>query len=158
MQGDPRIIDVLNQVLRKELTGISQYFLHSRMCKNWGYDALAKLSYEESIDEMKHADRLVERILFLEGAPNVSEHDRIVIGRNVREQIDNDLGLEMAALAVLRAGIQTCLEVGAHVTRALLEDILAEEEHHVDFLETQKHTIAEVGYQAYLAQQMRERS
>jgi bacterioferritin len=158
MQGDPRIIDLLNQVLRKELTGISQYFLHSRMCKNWGYAVLAKVSYDESIDEMKHADRVIERILFLEGTPNLSTLDRIMIGRSVREQVDNDLGLEMAALAVLRPGIQLCVEVGDHVTRALLEDIIAEEEHHVDWLEAQKHKIDEVGYQQYLSQQIYERS
>lgn len=157
MQGDPRVLDVLNQVLRKELTGISQYFLHARMCKNWGYAALAKRSYDESIDEMKHADRIIERILFLEGAPSLSEQDRIMVGRTVREQIDSDLGLEMSALAVLRAGIQVCLEARDHVTRELLEAILAEEEQHVDWLEAQRHLIAEVGEPQYLAQHIHER-
>jgi len=156
MPGEPRIIELLNQVLRKELTGINQYFLHSRMCRNWGYAALAKVSHDESIDEMKHADRVIERILFLEGSPNLSAYDRILVGRTVREQIDNDLGLEMAALAVLRPGIQLCLETADHVTRTLLEEILADEERHVDWLEAQKHKIEEVGYQAYLAQQFRE--
>src|SRR4249920_1594891 len=114
MQGDPRIIDLLNQVLRKELTGINQYFIHSRMCKNWGYAVLTRVHYEESIDEMKHADKLIERILFLEGVPNLSDYDRILIGQSVREQIGHDLALEMAALAVLRPGIRLCLDAGDH--------------------------------------------
>jgi bacterioferritin len=156
MQGDPRIIDLLNQVLRKELTGINQYFIHSRMCKNWGYAVLAKAHYEESKDEMNHADRVIERILFLEGVPNLSDYDRILVGRNVREQIDNDLGLEIAALAVLRPGVALCLEAGDHASRELLEHIIEDEEHHVDWLEAQKHKIEEVGYQAYLAQQIYE--
>ena len=96
MQGDPRIIDLLNQVLRKELTGINQYFIHSRMCKNWGYAVLTKVAYDEAIDEMKHADQIIERILFLEGTPNLSDYDRILVGRSVKEQLDNDLALETA--------------------------------------------------------------
>ena len=98
MQGDPRIIDLLNQVLRKELTGINQYFIHSRMCKNWGYAVLTKVDYEESLGEMKHADKIIERILFLDGVPNLSDYDTILIGQNVKQQIDMDLSLEMAAL------------------------------------------------------------
>lgn len=156
MQGDPRIIDLLNQVLRKELTGINQYFIHSRMCRNWGYAVLAKVHHEESVDEMKHADQVVQRILFLEGVPNLSDYDRILVGRTVREQIDNDLALEMAALAVLRPGVALCLEAGDHGTRELLEHIIGDEEHHVDWIEAQKHKIEEVGYQAYLAEQIYE--
>ncbi len=156
MQGNPRVVDLLNQVLRKELTGINQYFLHSRMCKSWGYAALAKAIYDEAIDEMKHADRVIERILFLEGLPNMSDLDRILVGRTVREQIDNDLALEMAALVVLRPGIALCLESGDHASRELLEHIVEDEERHVDWLEAQKHKIEEVGYQAYLAQQIYE--
>jgi bacterioferritin len=156
MQGDPRIIDLLNQVLRKELTGINQYFIHSRMCRNWGYAVLAKAHHEESVDEMKHADQVVQRILFLEGVPNLSDYDRILVGRTVREQIDNDLALEMAALAVLRPGVALCLEAGDHGTRELLEHIIEDEEHHVDWIEAQKHKIEEVGYQAYLAEQIYE--
>lgn len=156
MQGDPRIIDLLNQVLRKELTGINQYFIHSRMCRNWGYAVLGKAHHEESVDEMKHADQVVQRILFLEGVPNLSDYDRILVGRTVREQIDNDLALEMAALAVLRPGVALCLEAGDHGTRELLEHIIADEEHHVDWIEAQKHKIEEVGYQAYLAEQIYE--
>ncbi|MBI3107740.1 MAG: bacterioferritin [Candidatus Rokubacteria bacterium] len=154
MQGNPRVVDLLNQVLRKELTGINQYFLHSRMCKNWGYAVLAKAIYDEAIDEMKHADRVVERMLFLEGLPSMSDLDRVLVGRTVREQIDNDLALEMAALAVLRPGIGLCLEAGDHASRELLEHIIEDEERHVDWLEAQKHQIEEVGYQAYLAQQI----
>jgi bacterioferritin len=158
MQGDPRIIDLLNQILRKELTGVNQYFIHSRMCKNWGYSVLEKMHYQESIEEMKHADTLIQRILFLEGVPNLSDYDPIRVGRTAREQFDLDLELETTALAVLRSGVQLCLDAADHVTRELLEHILIDEEHHVDWLETQKHLIAEMGYQQYLTQQLHERS
>ena len=157
MQGDPRIIDLLNQVLRKELTGINQYFIHSRMCKNWGYAVLAKHGYDESIDEMKHADKIIERVLFLDGVPNLSDYDPILIGADVRQQLANDLSLEMAALQVLRPGVQLCLEAGDHASRELLEHIVEDEEHHVDWIEAQLHKIQEVGYQGYLAQQIYER-
>jgi len=158
MQGDPRIIDLLNQVLRKELTGINQYFIHSRMCKNWGYAVLAKHAYDESIDEMKHADKIIERVLFLDGVPNLSDYDRILIGADVRQQLANDLSLEMAALEVLRPGVQLCLEVSDHASREMLEHIVEDEERHVDWIEAQLHKIQEVGYQGYLAQQIYERS
>ena len=158
MQGDPRIIDLLNQVLRKELTGINQYFIHSRMCKNWGYAVLAKHAYDESIDEMKHADKIIERVLFLDGVPNLSDYDPILIGADVRQQLANDLSLEMAALQVLRPGVQLCLEVADHASRELLEHIVEDEERHVDWIEAQLHKIQEVGYQGYLAQQIYERS
>jgi bacterioferritin len=154
MRADPRIIDLLNQVLRKELTGINQYFLHSRMCKNWGYEALAKHDHDESIGEMKHADQVIQRILFLEGLPDLGSYDPIRVGRTVREQIESDLGLEMAALAVLRPGIALCNEAGDHASRELLEHILVDEEEHVDWLEAQRHQIAEMGYENYLAQQL----
>ena len=158
MQGDPRIIDLLNQVLRKELTGINQYFIHSRMCKNWGYAVLAKHAYDESIDEMKHADTIIGRVLFLDGVPNLSDYDHILVGADVRQQLANDLSLEMAALQVLRPGVQLCLEVGDHASRELLEHIVEDEERHVDWIEAQLHKIQEVGYQGYLAQQIYERS
>ena len=154
MQGDPRIIDLLNQVLRKELTGINQYFIHSRMCKNWGYAVLTKVHYDESIDEMKHADKIIERILFLDGVPNLSDYDSILIGQNVKQQIENDLSLEMAALEVLRPGVRLCLEASDHATRELLEHIVEDEERHVDWLEAQLHKMREVGYETYLAQQI----
>jgi bacterioferritin len=154
VHGDPRIIDLLNHVLRKELTGINQYFIHSRMCKNWGYEVLAKVDYNEAVDEMKHADLIIQRILFLEGVPNVSDYDTIVIGPTVRDQLAADLSLEQAALAVLRPGVALCLEAGDHASRELLEHMIVDEEHHVDWIEAQQHKILEVGYETYLAQQI----
>jgi bacterioferritin len=154
MQGSADIIKVLNEVLRKELTGINQYFIHSKMCKNWGYSVLADHAWHESIDEMKHADRLIERILFLEGTPNVQAYDKIQVGSNVKQQLENDLGLEQAALTVLRPGIKTCLDAHDDATRELLEHIVVDEEHHIDWIETQFHQIKEVGYENYLAQQI----
>jgi bacterioferritin len=124
------------------------------MCKNWGYDVLTRVQYRESIEEMKHADQVIQRILFLEGVPNLSDYDPILVGRTVREQFDNDLALEMGALAILRRGVQLCLEAADHATRELLEHIIEDEERHVDWLESQKHLIGEVGYQQYLAQQL----
>lgn len=156
MKGNKQVIDVLSQVLRKELTGINQYYLHAKMCENWGYQRLRKILRDESIEEMKHADRVIERILFLEGTPNVSAYDKIAIGSTVKQQLENDLGLEMAALAVLRPGIKTCLEASDDSSRELLEHILADEEKHVDWIESQLHQIEEVGYQNYLAQQINE--
>lgn len=154
MKGNKHVLDVLNQVLRKELTGINQYFMHAKMCKNWGYQRLYKVAWEESIEEMKHADKIMERILFLEGTPNVSAYDKIMVGSTVKQQLENDLGLEMAALAVLRPGIKTCLEASDDASRELLEHILADEEKHVDWIESQLHQIEEVGYQNYLSQQI----
>ena len=155
MKGDPKVLQLLNRVLRKELTGISQYFVHSRMCRNWGYEALAKHLREESIDEMKHADVIVERILFLDGTPNMAEMDKLLIGSDVRRQLENDLGLETAALAVLRPGIEICNKAGDHATRELLEHIIVEEEKHVDWIESQLHQIQEMGYENYLSIQVR---
>jgi bacterioferritin len=158
MQGSADIIKLLNEVLRKELTGINQYFIHSKMCKNWGYSVLADHAWHESIDEMKHADRLIERILFLEGTPNVQAYDKIQVGSNVKQQLENDLGLEQAALTVLRPGIKTCLDAHDDATRELLEHIVVDEEHHIDWIETQFHQIKEVGYENYLAQQIFKKS
>ena len=143
-------------MLRKELTGINQYFIHSRMCENWRYKVLEKVHYEESIDEMKHADGIIKRILFLDGVPNVSDYDEIRVGRTVREQLDNDLALEMAALSVLRRGVRLCLEGNDDATRELFEHMIRDEERHVDWIEAQKHQIQEVGYENYLAQQIRD--
>ena len=150
MKGDAKVIALLNQVLRKELTGINQYFVHAKMCANWGYDSLAQHARHESIDEMKHADRVIERILFLEGTPNMAAMDKMTIGSDVRAQLNSDLALEIAALAVLRPGIETCLTAGDHATRELLEHILAEEEAHIDWIEAQLHQIGEMGYENYL--------
>ncbi len=156
MKGNDQVITVLNQVLRKELTGINQYFIHAKMCENWGYHRLKKVLRDESIGEMKHADRLIERILFLQGTPNVVNYDKITVGAGVKQQLENDLGLELAALTVLRPGIKTCIETSDDGSRELLEHILVDEEKHVDWIETQLHQIAEVGYQNYLARQIDE--
>ena len=158
MKGNLDVIKVLNEVLRKELTGINQYFIHAKMCKNWGYAVLGEHAWNESIDEMKHADQIVERILFLEGIPNVQAYDKIQVGSNVKQQLENDLGLEQAALTVLRPGIKTCLDVRDDATRELLEHIVVDEEHHIDWIETQFHQIKEVGYENYLAQQIFKKS
>ena len=155
MKGNADVIKVLNDVLRKELTGINQYFIHAKMCKNWGYEVLADVHWHESIDEMKHADRLIERIIFLEGVPNVAAYDKISVGANVKQQLENDRGLEQAALTVLKPGIKTCLEVNDDASRELLEHFVLDEEHHIDWIETQLHQIEEVGLQNYLAQQIR---
>jgi len=140
--------------LRKELTGINQYFIHAKMCENWGYGKLKKALWDESIGEMKHADRIIERLLFLEATLNMSMYDKIMVGSGIKQQLENDLGLEIAALAVLRPGIKTCLEASDDASRELLEHILVDEEKHVDWIETQLHQIEEVGYQNYLAQQI----
>lgn len=154
MKGNADVIKVLNDALRKELTGINQYFIHSKMCKNWGYEVLADVHWHESIDEMKHADRLIERVLFLEGVPNVATYDKISVGTNVKQQLENDRGLEQAALTVLKPGIRTCLEVHDDASRELLEHFVVDEERHIDWIETQLHQIDEVGLQNYLAQQI----
>jgi len=158
MKGNAEIIKVLNEVLRKELTGINQYFIHSKMCKNWGYVVLAEAAWNESIEEMKHADRIIERILFLEGTPNLSAYDKINVGSTVKQQLAYDLGLEEGALAVLKAGIKTCFDADENASRELLEHILVDEEEHVDWIEAQLHQIKEIGYENYLAQQIFKKS
>ena len=158
MKGNPDVIKVLNEVLRKELTGINQYFIHAKRFKNWGYAVLGEHAWNESIDEMKHADQIVERVLFLEGTPNVQAYDKIQVGSNVKQQLENDLGLEQAAVTVLRPGIRICLDAHDDATRELLEYIVVDEEHHIDWIETQLHQIKEVGYENYLAQQIFEKS
>ena len=158
MQGQPKIIELLNSVLRKELTGINQYFVHAKMCENWGYQALAKVNRNEAMDEMKHADKIIDRILFLDGTPNMSSYDPIMIGTNVRQQLENDLAVEMAALQVLGPGVKLCLELGDTGSRELLEHIIVDEEQHVDWIEAQLHKIDELGYENYLAEQIYEKS
>ncbi|HYA28471.1 MAG TPA: bacterioferritin [Acidobacteriota bacterium] len=155
MKGDEKVIDILNQVLRKELTGINQYFMHAKICKSWGYEKLYKHIWDESIEEMKHADEIIDRLLFLEGTPSISAYDKIMVGATVKQQLENDLGLETAALAVLRPGIRTCLAASDDASKNLLEKILIEEEKHVDWLESQLRQIDEVGFQNYLAQQIK---
>ena len=154
MKGNPDIVKILNEVLRKELTGINQYFIHAKMCKNWGYEVLAGVHWHESIDEMKHAEQLVERILFLEGVPNVTAYDKILVGASVKQQLENDCGLEQAALIVLKPGIKACLDAQDDASRELLEHFVVDEERHIDWIETQLHQIQEVGYENYLAQQI----
>ena len=155
MQGDRNVIQHLNQVLRNELTAINQYFLHARMFDNWGYRHLGEHERSESIDEMKHADRLVQRILFLEGLPNLQDLDKLLIGQNVKEALECDLELERRAHPVLKQAIAYCESVGDYVSRDIFEGILESEEEHIDFLETQQNLMAGVGIQNYLQAQMK---
>jgi bacterioferritin len=154
MKGDAKIIDLLNEVLTGELTAVNQYFLHSRMCRNWGYKRLAEHVYKESIDEMKHADSLIERILFLEGLPNVQRLSKIMVGQTVHEILKNDYAVEMTAIPLLNKGMQTCRDAGDNGSEDLLRHILTAEEDHVDWLEAQFDLIKQVGEQNYLSQQI----
>ena len=155
MKGDATVIDILNDVLTAELTAINQYFVHAEMCENWGYERLLKIISKESIDEMKHAEALIERVLFLEGIPNVQRLGKITIGESVPEILKLDYALELEALPRLNAGIETCRELGDNNSRHLLEEILEDEEKHVDWLEAQLSLLEQVGVQNYLAEQMK---
>lgn len=154
MKGKPEIIQALNEILTGELTAINQYFLHARMCKDWGYEKLAKVIYDESIEEMKHAQDLVDRVLFLEGLPNLQKLDPLSIGENVEEQLKNDLAMEMIAIPRCKKVIQLAHDANDHVTKELVEHILVDEEKHVDWLESQLKIISDIGLQNYLAQQI----
>ena len=154
MRGDERVIEVLNEVLTNELTATNQYYLHYAMQKNWGFTRLGAYTYDESIDEMKHADLLIHRILFLEGHPNLQRLGSVRIGEKVREQFEADMAIEVAAIATLRRGIEVCREANDTVTRLLLESILSSEEEHVDYLETQLSLMKGIGEQEYLSLQV----
>jgi bacterioferritin len=154
VKGDPKIITLLNEVLKAELTAINQYFLHAEMCENWGYYNLAAKTKKESIEEMQHAEKLMERILFFEGTPNMSDMFKINVGRNVEEQFRSDLQVEYDAVKRLNDGIQLCGKANDFGSRELLEHILVDEEEHIDWLEAQLHAIGEMGLQNYLAQQL----
>jgi len=156
MKGDVKVIEFLNQVLKAELTAINQYFLHAEMCEHWGYKRLAKLTKKESIEEMTHAEKLMERILYLEGTPNMSDYFKINIGATVEAQLKSDLNLEYDAVKRLNEGIKLCRAVGDNGSRDLAQKILDDEEHHIDWLEAQLHAIGEMGINNYLAQQLKE--
>lgn len=157
MKGDAKVIAFLNDALKAELTAINQYFLHAEMCENWGYQRLAKLIKKESIEEMTHAEKLMERILYLDGTPNMSDYFKINIGPTVEAQFKNDLQLEYDAVKRLNDGIKLCVAQGDNGSRDLAQKILDDEEHHVDWLEAQLHAIEEMGIKNYLAQQLIEK-
>ena len=154
MQGIPQIIDALNTALTIELTAINQYFCQAKMCKNWGFQVLAHKHYEESLGEMKHAEKLIDRILFLEGVPEIARYDVIRVGTDIKEQFENDLKLELGGVKAYNELIDLCFRVKDNGTRELVEPILTESEEHVDWLETQLGLIDKVGLQNYLTEQM----
>lgn len=156
MKGDPQVIDALNRALTIELTAINQYFCQAKMCKNWGFTKLAKKHYEESMGEMKHAEKLIDRILFLDGTPEIARYDVIRVGTDVKEQFENDLKLEMGGVNQYNAAIELFTKLKDNGSRELVEPILVESEEHVDWLETQLGLIAAVGLQNYLTEQMGE--
>ena len=156
MQGSPKVIALLNEALKEELTAINQYFLHSEMCENWHYDRLGDYIKKQSIDEMKHAEALIERILFLDSTPNMTELMQLTVGQNVQAQIESDLKLEINAVAMYNRAIRVAVEEADNASRELFVRLLKDEEDHVDWLEAQIHQIKEIGYERYLSQQVRD--
>jgi bacterioferritin len=155
MKGNEEVLNLLNQLLTNELTAINQYFIHAKMCQNWGYERLAGKLRDESIDEMKHADLVISRILFLEGVPNLQRYHKLHVGETVREQLESDLQLEYAAIAFLNQNIEASRKAGDNATEDLMKRILVAEEEHTDWIETQLELIRQVGEQNYLTQQMK---
>ena len=156
MKGRPEVLAELSEMLKEEFAAINQYTLHAEMCENWGYERLSKRTKMESIGEMKHAEKLIERILFLEGMPKMDQLGKISIGTNVKQQLENDLALEKSAVAAYNKAIEVCRKAGDNATADFLKDILKDEEGHVDNLETELGLIEQVGLQNYLAQQIKE--
>jgi len=157
MQGNPKVIAVLNEALREELMAINQYFLHAEMCENWHYDRLGSYIKKQSIDEMKHAEALIERLLFLDATPSLTDPMQINVGKSVKEQLQSDLKLEIGAVAMYNRAIQVARDEGDNGSRELLERLVKDEEEHVDWLEAQMHQIHEMGYERYLSQQVKEK-
>ena len=156
MQGKPKVIAALNEALKEELTAINQYFIHAEMCENWHYSKLGDYIKKQSIDEMKHAEALIERILFLDGTPNMTESMKLTIGQNVKEQLESDMKLEVDAVGMYNRFVQIARDEGDNASRELFERLVKDEEEHVDWLEAQLHQIRELGYERYLTQQIRE--
>jgi bacterioferritin len=156
MQGNPKVIAALNEALKEELTAINQYFLHAEMCENWKYEKLATYIRKESIDEMRHAEAIIERILFLDGVPAMTEPMQLTVGANVRAQLESDLKLEIEAVAMYNRFVRLAREENDNASRELFERLLKDEEGHVDWLEAQVHQMNEMGYERFLSQQIRE--
>jgi bacterioferritin len=156
MKGNPKVIELLNEALREELLAINQYFLHAEMCENWHYMKLAKFIKKQSIDEMRHAEKIIERLLFLDGVPAMSDAMKLTIGATVKEQLNSDLNLEIGAVAMYNKSATAARQLNDAVTADLFELLLADEEKHVDWLEAQMHLIKEIGYERYLTQQLGE--
>jgi bacterioferritin len=154
MKGNPKVIAALNEALKEELSAINQYFLHAEMCENWHYGKLADYIRKQSIDEMKHAESLIERILFLDGVPKMNELMQLNVGQTVKEQLEADLKLEVNAVAMYNRFVATSRDEGDNASRDLFERLLKDEEAHVDWLEAQIHQIKEIGYERYLSQQI----
>jgi len=154
MQGNPQVIDALNRALTIELTAINQYFVQAKMCKNWGFEKLGKKHYEESIGEMRHAEKLIDRIIFLEGVPEIARYDVIRVGINVQEQLENDLALETRGVNAYNEAITLAAQVKDNGSRELMNEILVDSEEHVDWLESQLHLIQAIGLERYLAEQI----